>query len=91
RGGDIALFDVGHWFIPVRAGLQEILHVSPGGGSGKEFGSLMKITDFWTVGYAFDLAIYPKAASYHSGSHEIVLRYDFIFLDSHHERADRFF
>ncbi len=51
----------------------------------------MKITDFWTVGYAFDLGIYPKAASYHSGSHEIVLRYDFIFLDSHHERADRFF
>jgi type IX secretion system PorP/SprF family membrane protein len=51
----------------------------------------IQITDLWTLGYAFDMGIYPKAASYHSGSHEIVLRYDFIFLNSHRERADRFF
>lgn len=51
----------------------------------------IRVTNHWTIGYAFDIGIYPKAASYHSGSHEIVLRYDLIFLDSHRDRADRFF
>lgn len=51
----------------------------------------IRVTNSWTIGYAFDYGIDLKAASYHGGSHEVVLRYDLIFLNTHRERADRFF
>ena len=41
------------------------------------------------VSYSFDWGIKDPAHNYNSGTHEIMLRYDLFFLDSHKERTKR--
>lgn len=50
-----------------------------------------KITDQWTLGYSYDWSILNRIPNNNFGSHEIVLRYDLIFLDSHRVRSPRYF
>lgn len=50
-----------------------------------------KITDQWTLGYSYDWSVMNKIPNNNFGSHEIVLRYDFIFLDSHRIKSPRYF
>lgn len=50
-----------------------------------------KINDQWTLGYSYDWSILNRIPNNNFGSHEIVLRYDFIFLDSHRVRSPRYF
>lgn len=50
-----------------------------------------KVSDQWTLGYSFDWSVMNKVPNNNFGSHEIVLRYDFIFLDSHRVKSPRYF
>jgi len=50
-----------------------------------------KITDQWTLGYSYDWSVMNRIPNNNFGSHEIVLRYDFIFLDSHRIKSPRYF
>lgn len=50
-----------------------------------------KVTDQWTIGYSYDWSVMNRIPNNNFGSHEIVLRYDFLFLDSHRVRSPRYF
>lgn len=50
-----------------------------------------RINDQWTLGYSYDWSVLNRIPNNNFGSHEIVLRYDFIFLDSHRVRSPRYF
>lgn len=49
----------------------------------------IKITNLWLVSYSFDWGIKNRVRYYNSGTHELVLRYDLVFLPSHKERTKR--
>jgi len=49
------------------------------------------INESWSVGYSFDWSILNRTPSFNFGSHELVLRYDLEFLDTHRSRGPRYF
>lgn len=54
-------------------------------------GAMVGITvhDNLNVSYSFDWGIRDPAQNYNSGTHEVMIRYDLIFMDSHRQRAKR--
>lgn len=63
------------------------------GRSGDAIGFLagVGITDQLTVGYSFDWSFVNNTAKYNYGSHEIILRYDFLSLSGRRIRSPRYF
>ncbi|MBC7411781.1 MAG: type IX secretion system membrane protein PorP/SprF [Bacteroidia bacterium] len=61
--------------------------------TGDAFGALvgLNITDQFHVGYSYDYSYGLKNFKYHQGSHEIMLRYDFIFSSKKQIRTPRYF
>ncbi|MFH2143066.1 MAG: type IX secretion system membrane protein PorP/SprF [Bacteroidota bacterium] len=61
--------------------------------TGDSFGALVgyNITDQFHVGYSFDWSYGVKTFKYNLGSHEIMLRYDFIFFDKKQIHSPRNF
>lgn len=51
----------------------------------------LDLTDQWTVGYSFDWAVLNRVPSFNYGSHELVIRYDLRFLDTHIPRRRNYF
>lgn len=51
----------------------------------------LKINEKWMIGYSYDWSILNQIPNNNFGSHEIILRYDFIFLDSHNIKSPRHF
>lgn len=49
------------------------------------------ITDQLQAGYSFDFSFLNRTGKYNNGSHEIMLRYDFIFRDKERIRSPRIF
>ncbi|MDR1678343.1 MAG: type IX secretion system membrane protein PorP/SprF [Prevotellaceae bacterium] len=49
------------------------------------------ITEQFSAGYSFDWSWVNETGKYNSGSHEIVLRYDFMFGDQSRIRSPRYF
>jgi type IX secretion system PorP/SprF family membrane protein len=49
------------------------------------------ITDQFHIGYSYDWSYGLQTARYNKGSHEIVLRYDFIFLNKKQIHSPRYF
>jgi len=43
------------------------------------------------IGYSFDFSFYNRTLKYNNGSHELMLRYDFIYKDSDHILSPRYF
>lgn len=48
-------------------------------------------TEYLRLGYSFDWSFENSTADYNSGSHEIMLRYDFVFKDKSKIRSPRYF
>jgi type IX secretion system PorP/SprF family membrane protein len=61
--------------------------------TGDSFGALvgLDITEQFHVGYSFDWSYGLKTGKYNNGSHEIVLRYDFIFSGKKQIHSPRYF
>ncbi len=61
--------------------------------TGAAFGLLagINITPQLEVGYSYDWSFTNTTGKYNSGSHEIMLRYDFIFKDKRKIRSPRYF
>ncbi len=61
--------------------------------TGDAFGALagLNITNQFSVGYSFDWSLVNKTGKYNAGSHEIMLRYDFIFKEQRMIRSPRYF
>lgn len=61
--------------------------------TGDAFGALVgyDITDQFHVGYSYDWSFGLKTGKYNQGSHEIVLRYDFVFIDKKQIHSPRNF
>lgn len=61
--------------------------------TGDAFGALvgLNLTEQFHVGYSYDYSYGLKNFKYHQGSHEIVLRYDFIFSSKRQIRTPRNF
>jgi len=51
----------------------------------------LNITDQFSLGYSFDWSYGNKTASYNAGSHELMLRYDFIFKNKGKILSPRYF
>ena len=51
----------------------------------------LNITDQFSFGYSFDWSFGNKTATYNAGSHELMLRYDFIFKDKGNILSPRYF
>ena len=51
----------------------------------------LNITDQFSLGYSFDWSLGNKTAKYNGGSHELMLRYDFVFGDKAKIRSPRYF
>ncbi len=51
----------------------------------------LKVSENLTAGYSFDWSVLNKVPSFNFGSHEIVLRYDLMFLESHSRRGPLYF
>jgi type IX secretion system PorP/SprF family membrane protein len=51
----------------------------------------LNITDQLSVGYSFDWSMVNKTFKYNQGSHEIMIRYDFIFKEKNIIRSPRYF
>ncbi len=51
----------------------------------------LRLYDHLVLGYSFDWGIKNRVTNWNSGTHELVLRYDLIFMRSHRERAKRLF
>ncbi len=49
----------------------------------------LRVHNHWTVSYSFDWGIKNRSTHWNSGTHEIMLRYDLVFLYSHRENAKR--
>jgi type IX secretion system PorP/SprF family membrane protein len=63
------------------------------GRSGDAIGFLagVGITDQLTIGYSFDWSFVNNTAKYNYGSHELILRYDFMSLSGRRIRSPRYF
>jgi len=63
------------------------------GRSGDAIGFLagVGITDQLTVGYSFDWSFVNNTAKYNYGSHEVILRYDFVSQSGRRIRSPRYF
>ncbi|MDF1548073.1 MAG: type IX secretion system membrane protein PorP/SprF [Bacteroidales bacterium] len=61
--------------------------------TGDAFGAItgLNITDQLAVGYSFDFSIANTTVKYNGGSHEIMVRYDFIFKERKMIRSPRYF
>ena len=61
--------------------------------TGDAFGGLvgLDLTSQFHIGYSYDWSYGLKTFKYNQGSHEIVLRYDFIFFDKKRIRSPRYF
>ena len=61
--------------------------------TGDAFGALVgvNITDQFNIGYSFDWSTTNATGRYNSGSHEIMLRYDFFYGDKAKIRSPRYF
>ncbi len=61
--------------------------------SGDAAGALVgvNLTDQFSFGYSFDWSFVNKTATYNAGSHELMLRYDFIFNNKQKIRSPRYF
>lgn len=61
--------------------------------TGDAFGALigLDVTDQLHVGYSFDWSYGLKTFKYNQGSHEIMLRYDFIFMNKKQIHTPRYF
>lgn len=61
--------------------------------TGDAFGALvgLDITNQFHIGYSYDYSYGLKTFKYHQGSHEIVLRYDFIFPSKKQIHTPRYF
>ena len=51
----------------------------------------INITDQLSIGYSFDWSMTNQTFKYNQGSHEIMVRYDFIFVDKKIIRSPRYF
>jgi type IX secretion system PorP/SprF family membrane protein len=51
----------------------------------------LNITQQFVLGYSFDYSMANRTYKYNQGSHEIMLRYDFVFSSSHRIRSPRYF
>ncbi len=51
----------------------------------------LNITEQFVVGYSFDYSTTNETFRYNHGSHEIILRYDFIFGNAHRIKSPRYF
>lgn len=61
--------------------------------TGDAFGALvgLDLTDQLHMGYSYDWSFGLKTSRYNQGSHEIMLRYDFIFYDKKQIHSPRYF
>ena len=61
--------------------------------SGDALGALvgLDITEQFHIGYSFDWSYGLETFKYNQGSHEIVLRYDFLFFDKKQIHSPRYF
>lgn len=61
--------------------------------TGDSFGGLvgLDLTDQFHIGYSYDWSYGLQSFKYNKGSHEILLRYDFIFFDKKRVRSPRYF
>jgi len=61
--------------------------------TGDAFGALagLNVTDQLAVGYSFDWSLVNSTGKYNAGSHEIMIRYDFIFKEQKMIRSPRYF
>jgi len=61
--------------------------------TGDAFGALVgfDITDQFHVGYSYDYSYGLRTSTYNQGSHELVLRYDFLFFDKRQIHSPRYF
>ena len=61
--------------------------------TGDAFGALIgfDITDQFHLGYSFDWSYGLKTGKYNQGSHEIVLRYDFLLFGKKQIHSPRYF
>jgi len=61
--------------------------------SGDALGALVgvNITDQFSFGYSFDWSYGLKTFKYNGGSHELMLRYDFVFKDKGRIKSPRYF
>ena len=61
--------------------------------TGDSFGALVgfNITEQFHIGYSYDWSYGLKTAKYNQGSHEILLRYDFIFSSKNQIHSPRNF
>jgi type IX secretion system PorP/SprF family membrane protein len=50
-----------------------------------------QINEQWSIGYSYDWSVLNQIPNNNFGSHEIVLRYDMFFLESHHIKSPRHF
>lgn len=73
--------------------IHDVIWVGPMFRTGDAFGGLagINITKQLAIGYSFDWSYANTTSKYNSGSHEIMLRYDFIFLDKEKIRSPRYF
>jgi type IX secretion system PorP/SprF family membrane protein len=51
----------------------------------------IKINEQFHAGYSFDWSFVNKTGKYNSGTHEIVLRYDFVYKDKEKIKSPRYF
>jgi len=61
--------------------------------TGDAVGALVgfNITDQLHLGYSYDWSFALKTSAYNQGSHEILLRYDFLFFDKKQVHSPRYF
>jgi type IX secretion system PorP/SprF family membrane protein len=61
--------------------------------SGDAFGALvgLDITEQLHIGYSFDASYGMNTPKYNQGSHELLVRYDFIFMDKRQIHSPRYF
>jgi len=61
--------------------------------TGDSFGALIgyNITNQFNVGYSYDFSFTNTTGNYNDGSHEVFLRYDFIYNDKKKIRSPRYF
>ncbi len=72
---------------------KKMLHIGAMFRTGDAFGVLAgyNITNQLFLSYSFDWSYALQTVRYHGGSHEIMLRYDFIFTPSHKAVSPRYF
>jgi len=73
--------------------LNKVLHIGAMYRTNDAFGALLgyNITDQLFMSYSFDWSYNLKTINYHGGSHELMLRYDFIYEVKKKIRSPRYF